>query len=213
MTTGNIPQAGMERCSVTGKLVPSDEIVTIHGQRVCAEGKAILLDRLKAGEAMPGELEKPTALRRFGSIFLDGIIVGLPFFFITMVVVGTSADANVATGALTIISTLASVVYFGAFHARNGQTPGKMAGKIRVVRNADGGTISSGTAFFRAFVYAGPNFLSGIAYFTGSAALVSLTAMLVGAWGLINAVAALVDRSRQRTLHDRIAGTRVVDKQ
>jgi len=46
---------GMGRCEVTGQVVPEDELVLIHGQRVCAEGKAILLERLKAGEAMPGE--------------------------------------------------------------------------------------------------------------------------------------------------------------
>ncbi|MHB1767122.1 MAG: hypothetical protein ACYCUV_04630 [Phycisphaerae bacterium] len=44
------PEPGMGRCSVTGKWVPEDALVTFQGQLVCAEGKQILLDRLRIGE-------------------------------------------------------------------------------------------------------------------------------------------------------------------
>ena len=46
-TTGTGP--GMGKCSITGKSYPEDELVTFQGQLVSAEGKQILLDRLRIG--------------------------------------------------------------------------------------------------------------------------------------------------------------------
>lgn len=214
MTVENAPQPGMGLCSVTGKYVPEDELVTIQGQRVCAEGKAILLDRLKAGEGMPGELEKPTVMRRFGGIFVDGLIIGVPTAIASaMAVRGKAQDeALVTLGVITMLSTTVYVVYFGALHASRGQSLGKMAAKTHVVNNADGGKISTGTAYVRALAYAGPSYLTAVAYFASNASLLSIVNVVVGVYGLANVLFALFDRNRQRALHDRIAGTRVVDK-
>jgi uncharacterized RDD family membrane protein YckC len=228
------PQMG--QCSVTGKMVPEDELVTIHGQRVCAEGKAILLQRLKAGEAMPGEMEKPPVLRRVGCIILDSIILGVPFWIFGALLGATyfARGAAVGRGMLALLAAVVSIVYFGYLHAMRGQTLGKMTGKIVVV-NLDGSPISTQTAFIRALAYAGPNLLSSLALLfiaftvttppvagpvgpvgpTGAAGtlwLTSLIAMLVGAYGLANCLFALFDRNAQRALHDRIAGTRVILK-
>ena len=211
--TGAGPAPGMAQCSVTGKWVPEDEIVTLHGQRVCAEGKAILLERLRSGEAMPGELEKPTILRRFGSIFLDGLIIGIPTAIASAVVTGGRQDAFIPTGIVTLLSGVVYIVYFGAMHAASGQTLGKKAGKIKVVRDADGGAIDSSMAYIRAIAYAGPNVITGLAYFTQSPGLILVISVVVGLYGLADVIMALVDRARQRSLHDRIAGTRVVDVQ
>jgi hypothetical protein len=60
MTTDPMIPPGMGRCEVTGKLVPEDELVELNGQRVCAEGKAILLERLTSGESA-GENDAPPA--------------------------------------------------------------------------------------------------------------------------------------------------------
>lgn len=207
------PGPGMAQCSVTGKWVPEDEIVTLHGQRVCAEGKAILLERLRSGEAMPGELEKPTVLRRFGSIFLDNLILGIPTGIATVVIIGGRPDAFLPTAILTMISSIVYIVYFGAMHASSGQTVGKKAGKIRVVRDADGGAIAPNAAYVRAIAYAGPNFISGLSYLTQSEALIGIISIVVGLYALCDVIFALADRARQRSLHDRIAGTRVIDVQ
>ena len=207
------PPAGMAQCSVTGKFVPEDELVTIQGQRVCAEGKAILLDRLRSGEAMPGELEKPTVLRRFGAIFLDGLIFTIPFAILGAILGASGNLAILESGVLTLASTAASVLYLGALHARDGQTLGKKAAKLRVVNNSDGSAITTGTAFSRALLYAGPSFVSGFMEMTRNEGAILIAAALVGVWGIANVLFALFDRDRQRALHDRIVGTRVIHVQ
>jgi uncharacterized RDD family membrane protein YckC len=203
-------EQAMGTCAVTGQVVPEDELVTIHGQRVCAEGKAILLDRLKAGEGLPGELATPSQIRRLGCIILDGLIVGVPFGVANAVLRADSTQPNLATvGLISIIGTAVAIVYFGQMHASRGQTVGKIAGKTKVV-NMDGTPITMQTAYIRAIAYTGISVVSGIAYLTGSVGLIGITSLIVGIWGFSNAVACLVDRKFQRTLHDRISGTRVI---
>ena len=207
MTVENLPQpTGMAQCAVTGKMFPEDELVTIQGQRVCAEGKAILLERLRSGESAPHELEKPTVLRRFGCIFVDGLIIGVP----TAVVTGMVGRGNpVVTGCCSIASTVVQVIYFGQLHGTVGKSVGKMAGKLRVV-NMDGSAISLGTGYVRAVAYCGLSVLSGIAAFLGSPAIVLAAGGIASLYGLANIIVALVDSRAQRAIHDRIAGTRVV---
>lgn len=204
----------MGQCSITGKMVPEDELVTIQGHRVCAEGKAILLERLKSGEAMPGEDERPTVLRRFGCIFLDGLIIGVPFAVLNGVVtamLGRSTSASFVLGLLSLLTTTVQVVYFGQMHGSSGQTLGKKAGKLVVV-NLDGSPISVRTGYIRALAYSGPGYLSGLAMLVGIPGIVLISSVAVGLWGLTDTLLALFDRSMQRSLHDRIAGTRVVEK-
>ncbi len=202
---------GMGQCAITGKVVPEDELVLINGQRVCAEGKAILLDRLRSGEALPGELEKPTVLRRFGCIFLDTIILGVPFAILNGVLGAAKPGAFVILGTVSLLSAVVPIVYFGAMHAARGQTVGKIAGKLKVVNNLDGSPITAKTAWIRSLAYLGPGLLSGLAMMTANLPIMAGARMIVGAYGLTNVIFALVDTSRQRALHDRIAGTRVVE--
>jgi uncharacterized RDD family membrane protein YckC len=212
MTTDNLqPSAKMVQCSVTGKMVPEDEIVTIQGHRVCAEGKAILLERLKSGEAMPGEREKPTVLRRFGCIFVDGLIVGVPTAVISGMIAAAGASP-VVIGMISLLATVGQIVYFGQMHGKFGQTVGKMAGKLIVI-NEDGSPITLQTAYIRALAYTGPSIISGLAVLSGVRSFVAIAGIIVGVYGLANVLVALVDRNQQRAIHDRIAGTRVVEKE
>jgi hypothetical protein len=49
------PERELVQCDVTGKWVSPDDTVEFQGFRVCAEGKEILLDRLRSGESIaPG---------------------------------------------------------------------------------------------------------------------------------------------------------------
>ena len=207
-------QPGMGQCMITGKYVPEDELVTIQGYRVCAEGKAILLERLKAGDQMPGELEKPSVLLRFGCIFLDGLIFAIPAMVLAMVLVGGAtlaagrANAPLISGGITLVLTAAQLIYFGAMHAARGQTLGKMAGKIRVV-NLDGSPISAKTAYVRALAYTWPNLVQGVLQLSGAPAVVQLASGILAVWSLADVITALIN-SQQRSLHDIIAGTRVV---
>lgn len=224
--TDNLSAApGMGRCSVTGKMVPEDELVTIQGQRVCAEGKAILLQRLKAGEGIPGEMEKPGVLRRVGCIILDSIILGVPFLIVAIAVGGVTFGSSGATAGMGVVTSVIAVIYFGQMHAMKGQTLGKMAGKIVVV-NMDGSPISMPTAYIRAVAYAGPRVISAIltlflmlsinaapgARNMGVIAAVGFIGGLVWLYYLVDCLFALFDGSGQRALHDRIAGTRVIMK-
>ncbi len=148
----------MGQCAVTGSIVPEDELVTIQGQRVCAEGKAILLEHLRAGVALPGELERPTVLRRFGCIFVDGIIMGVAGAIIGGVAGGAMGVGGTRVGGIAFVATISlltntfTLLYFALMHGSRGQTVGKMAGKLVVV-NLDGSPIGMRTAFARALAY------------------------------------------------------------
>jgi uncharacterized RDD family membrane protein YckC len=208
----------MGRCQVTGKIVPEDELVEINGQRVCAEGKAILLERLQAGEVLPGEGERPGVLRRFGCSFLDGIILAVPSLGIGIVAglmaagagaAGASGElSNIVTGLAQILAVAIGVAYFTFMHGTYGRSLGKMAGKLRVVR-MDGQPMDMKTAFIRAMAY------QGIQVLTGVLVMIHPTIGAVGSilfyiYAMVNVVVALMDRHMQRAIHDRIAGTRVI---
>jgi uncharacterized RDD family membrane protein YckC len=214
MTMGPVSDVRMGQCAVTGKMVPEDELVTIQGKCVCAEGKAILLERLRAGETMPGELERPTVLRRFGCSFLDGLILGVPSALIGAAVgFGAMAGGSGEVGVVVLVTAVlqtAYIAYFTLMHGSRGQSVGKIAGKLIVV-NLDGSPITMGTAFTRALAYHGPGYLNAVALLL-SAEAAGITNISVSGYLLANVLFALFDRGQQRALHDRIAGTRVVVK-
>ena len=209
----------MAQCSITRKWFPEDELVTFQGQLVSAEGKQILLDRLQTGADAPGGLVRPAVLRRFGCIFLDGILLGV-FGLVLDLLLGVSffgrTVANQGSGVAvmgTLLSLAAAILYFGLLHGWKGQSVGKMAGSLRVV-NMDGTPISKAKAFARAVAYTFNSTLIVMASLFGlflhSVALISLGGFAAGLWGLTDAIMALVDTRMQRSLHDRICGTRVI---
>ena len=71
------PQPGTAPCSITKKWFPEDELVTFQGQLVSAEGKQILLDRLRTGVRAPSDLVRPGGFRRFVCISIDWLIIYL----------------------------------------------------------------------------------------------------------------------------------------
>lgn len=229
------PQLGPEgtvQCEVTGEWLPADETIEFQGQRVGAQGKQILMERIRSG-AGPGGLNKPTVLRRWGCWLLDGILVGVVYAIIS-VTVGIVWGASVAAGAdgeegdaamamlilqgtLTVIFGVLVIGYYTVFHGLKGQTPGKMAGKLKVVRG-DGSDIDMRTAFLRAIYYQGPGLLAsalGVLAFllvsdSGLALTINAFSGLGGLYILVDLVFALVDSKQQRALHDRLASTRVI---
>jgi uncharacterized RDD family membrane protein YckC len=204
------------QCEITKQWVPADEIVEIQGHKVCSAGKEILLQRLKSGEALPGEMERPTVLRRFACIFVDGIVLVIPIFVIG-IVAGTAAGfGHIAPGAtlvmqgvVSLVGVAITLVYFGTMHGAKGQTLGKMAGKIKVV-NLDGTPITMSKAYLRALCYSGPNILAPLPLLVGFPAGYGIIAGVGGVYAIVNIIMALVDRNMQRALHDRLAGTRVI---
>ena len=88
-----------------------------------------------------------------------------------------------------------------------------MVGNLRVI-NMDGTSISKPKAFARAVAYTFGNVLFLPALILG-AIMHSPTVILAGvflssAWGLTDCIMALADTRLQRSLHDRICGTRVI---
>jgi uncharacterized RDD family membrane protein YckC len=208
------------RCEITGQMVPEDEIVEIDGRRVSAAGKEELLRRLRSGERLPGELERPTVLRRFACIFVDILLLGAVFALIQFTMLGTvfSNPRSLNVQRLVAHATMASVLtiviglaYFSLFHGLRGQTPGKMAGKIKVV-NPDGTAISYPKALVRALFYDGPQLLAPLTFSFAlqSPEVVNVFNGVGIVYGIANVLFALFDRAQQRALHDRLAGTRVI---
>jgi uncharacterized RDD family membrane protein YckC len=168
-------------CEVTGKVFPPEDLVVFQGKRVSAEGKAILLERLKGGLATSNELEKPSIWKRFIGMFADGIVVGIIAMLTAGIIMGivmatvfqggTEDEVNpsaLSSGAIvgqliaTVVASILVILYFGIMHGHNGQTYGKRAMKTKVVM-ADGSAIDKSTAYKRAFWFLGPNYLCNIA--------------------------------------------------
>jgi uncharacterized RDD family membrane protein YckC len=139
--------------------------------------------------------------QRVGATILDSIVVGV-FGAILGGVVAAASDADEDAG--TAIAAVAAIVVTGLYYgllmarggSRNGQTWGKQAVGIRVVR-ADGAPVELGFALLREVVVKA--FLFGyVALFT--AYLATIVNYLWPLW-----------EPRNRALHDRIVRSRVVN--
>lgn len=213
------------RCEVTGREVPESETVVLDGKRVCMEGKAILLDRMRNSGAGEGEVVlHPGFWRRFGSLFIDGLVIVFPFTCINGVTKAAVTARETDTLQMTPLecginaaAACAALVYFALMHGAKGQTLGKMACGLKVV-NDDLSPITLRQAFFRAAWYKGPDVLMMCAVIVLLAAcspqLAGFCMIALGVaaliYVLVTVILALADTDKQRTIHDRATGTRVV---
>ena len=132
--------------------------------------------------------------RLFAAI-IDGLIYSAVSFAISAPIVGAGAMYNAKElgprlGADAITAVIA-ILYFTFQHGKWGQTIGKRALGIRVVRSVDGGPIGYGTAAWRVvFTY-----------------LISIVTCGLG--GLLDDLWILWDQ-RKQALHDKVAKTYVV---
>lgn len=184
-------QAATARCSECSRLFPAEELVRIGAGQVCADCKPRALQKLKEGISM-SEVQYGGFWIRFAAKCLDGILL----FVLNMissallgVLLGSSSQE--APGILLAVTLLAQlsiqaayqIGFLGAF----GATPGKMLCKLQVVR-PDGSPLTYGRATGRFFAE-----------------------MLTGFTLTIGYIIAAFDDQR-RTLHDRVADTRVIVK-
>ena len=214
-------QPRMAQCSITKNWFSDDEVVTFQGQLVSAEGKHILLDRLQTGAEAPGALVRPGVAARFWCIFLDLLLLGVAGFTMEVAFGMRLWELNRYNrlesqwvGLLeTTLEVSVYILYFGLLHGQKGKTIGKMVGGLRVV-NLDGTPISKAKAFARAFVFQFGVILmlvfTILGKLAGHAPLANLGIFLSWAWMLLDSVLALADTRTQRSLHDRICGTRVI---
>jgi uncharacterized RDD family membrane protein YckC len=150
------------------------------------------------GASGPGQGQGALAGRwqRLFAAIIDGIIVGVIGWLIAAPMLGADAMTNNGNlgdrfGASAILAVI-GILYFGFQHGRWGQSIGKRALGMRVVRAADGGPIGYGAAFGRvAFTY-----------------ILGLITFNVGA--LVDVVFVLWDQ-RKQALHDKVVKTVVVN--
>ncbi len=212
----------MVRCDVTDELVPEDETVVLQGKRVSARGKQILLDQLRTGHSIGGEIETPGWLRRLGCALLDYIIVMIPSSVVgqvyqSWVMMNPDAFSVRVAGALDLTVSLIATSYFVFMHAAKGQTVGKMAGKMKVI-NLDGSDIRFGTALVRGLFYFGISgfmplllVIGGETFMdpeTGLGVYLVFAGIAVLYW-IANIITVLATPQR-RGIHDYVAGTRVI---
>lgn len=143
--------------------------------------------------ATPADLPKAGFWLRFVACLLDSLILGAVQFGIGLAlglaggaIIGGDSDSFALDLVTWLCSTVVGVTYYIFFTGYNGQTPGKMALRIQVVRT-DGTAMTYRRAFLREVV---GKFLS---------------ALILG----IGYLMAGFDRNKQG-LHDRIAGTYVI---
>jgi uncharacterized RDD family membrane protein YckC len=181
----------------------------------------------------------PTPWQRLGAYAIDWILltfVALAVRFAAMMAVmgvlmaNGTMDADADPNQLTARSHLwmhmaggtatlgVTVLYLGLMHGLFGRTIGKMATQLHVT-TWNGRKIGMSTAFVRALITCWPHaalFLVSVVALQGKVTeevlggLLLLQLGLSFVWLAAQVIAGLIDRDRQRVIHDRLTGTRVI---
>jgi uncharacterized RDD family membrane protein YckC len=186
---------GLRSCGRCGQTYCRDCLVDINGLPYCATCKNETLLDVRSGVVIgPTALNLASPLRRLGAFILDSLILGIPY----AVIIGFTVFSHLSGGQLRpetmvlvqLLNLSIIVVFFvyeGFMLAARGQTLGKMAVGIKVVR-PDGSDISTGQAWGRA----------------------AMRQVLVSCLCLINYLPILFTQEKT-ALHDMVASTRVVN--
>jgi uncharacterized RDD family membrane protein YckC len=178
-------------CSVCHQTFPADQTIRYGTVNVCAGCKPRFMQGLREGASTTGAMEFAGIGARFGAKILDNLILwviqtAINFAFVGSITPGANQQAAFATMGLMMALNLGiAFTYQAVFLHWKGQTPGKMALKIKVV-TPDGGPLSWGKAIGRPFAEMLSGCLLAIGY-------------LMAIWD-----------PEKRALHDRMAGTRVI---
>lgn len=185
------PGEATQVCAVSGRSFPVSQMVKFGDVWVAGMYRDQYLQRLREGAVSTGRLNLAGIGTRFVASFIDGLILQAVQFVIGMalgVVMASAASPEAAAGLAMLNVVLALAIgfsYEAFFLAAKGATPGKMAMKIRVVR-PDGSKISMGQAWGRTLG-------------KQVSALILMIGYLMAFWD-----------EEKRSLHDRMAGTRVI---
>ncbi len=227
MTTSTGSDVGgpdMAQCSVTGQWFAKDELVTFQGRLVCALGKAQLLDTLRTGGRILGELPIPGVWVRTRALLLDCLLLGTGALILTgllgfLTLQPSDPSIGVATSAFRVVAILAAdivfvVVFVALLHYFFGKTPGKMLTRTTMIC-LDGSRPRFIRCLSRSLVtFAGWWVFLALAIMSfrshGSGVLAASGLALALGWHVADGIAALTDR-RRRSLHDRICGTLVFE--
>jgi uncharacterized RDD family membrane protein YckC len=184
---------GIRRCARCSTPFCRNCLVEIDGRPYCATCKDEQLLDVRSGVATGGVLAYGSIWSRFGAVFLDGLLINIPMYIL---IIGgafllSKAPQQFAPffNLIGLPVSIVQVLYEGFMLSnRNGQTLGKVAMRVRVVR-ADGSPITAGQAWGRV-----------------------LMKLVLGCLCIVDYIPAFFTPEKT-TLHDMVAGTRVVQVQ
>lgn len=182
---------GVRRCARCGAPFCPDCLVELSGRPYCGTCKNEQLLDVRSGVDRT-QLVLASKLKRFGAIFVDGLLVAIPMYvvmtFVFIIPTAQGQEVNpLIANLISLPFMFVSFAYEGLMlQLKNGQTLGKMAFKVRVVR-PDGSPISTGQAWGR----------------------VAMRTILGCLW-IVDYIPAFFTPEKT-TLHDMVAGTRVID--
>jgi uncharacterized RDD family membrane protein YckC len=182
-------------CAVSGRLMPKAEMVRFGEIYVAPEHRDTYLQRMREGATDTTALRYAGVGMRFGAVFIDGIIMNVVQTAVNFVMMGSAAGvadsddpSEVFTGIFVltlVVNLIIGMLYEGIMVGKTGATLGKKALGLKVVR-PDGSPVSMGQAFGRYFARIPSSMILMIGY-------------LMAFWD-----------DERRSLHDRMAGTRVI---
>jgi len=175
--------SGLVQCARCGNAFCADCVVELEGKPYDAACKEEQVRDLRSG-IVP--LEIATAGRRFGAMFIDGLVFSPLWIGLAMAYPQAKMFDNPLPRIVLpiVLWTLYEAWMLVSF---KGQTLGKKAARVRVV-NSDGSAVTAGQALRRAI----------------SRNLMGYTYVL----GLVDSL--MIYSQQRRTLHDRIGGTLVI---
>jgi len=186
-------EEGVVACARCGASFCGDCVVMIHGQPYCATCKNEKLLDVRSGTDR-SQLSLASFGRRFAALWIDQMIFMVAVIVIPLVgVFFQNRSGKVDDSFVVFVLGLVGGVYVGliVYEAlmlgARGQTLGKMALKIKVVR-PDGAPITKGQAWGRAV----------------------LRGVMIHVLSLLNYIPAMVTKEKT-CIHDLVANTRVVN--
>lgn len=192
---------GVRRCSRCGGTFCSDCLVTIQDRPYCATCKTEQLMDVRSGVDRT-RMVFGGFWARFGAQIIDGLIVGVPAYAIAVGIIFAivfsmqqqqQQEPSAAAAVMMLLAYVPMYVFPVLYEAlmlsmKNGQTVGKMALRLRVVR-PDGSRITTGQAWGRAAMR-----------------------LILGCLIIVDYIPFFFT-DEKTTLHDMVAGTRVVESQ
>lgn len=183
-------------CVCCGRAMLPEGSTIIGTHTVCYECQPVFVERLREGglENLPGSPPYSGFWIRFAARIADysllnivqSLVIATFFAWMLRPKTKLTTDAMIGYGITSLAGMVMSCAYQVFFLTTRGATPGKMLCYLRVVR-ADGSPVKLGTAIGRFLSEIVDSFTLGIGYI-----MVAFDA-------------------EKRALHDRLAGTRVVD--
>ena len=180
---------GVRRCARCQSPFCRDCLVEIAGRPYCATCKTEQLLDVRSGVDYT-RLNLASNWNRFGALIIDNFLAMLPYliaYVFLLLSMSQQKEPNPLMFLAILPLSFVPLVYEGLMYQyRNGQTLGKMALQVRVVR-ADGTALTPGRAGGRA----------------------AMKFILSGCLSIFDFIPALFT-DEKTTLHDLVAGTRVI---